>query len=261
VNGIQEASAPSVIDTPITECEDRVADLKELVVHLSGVGSEAQSAAMIVHEVTQPLAAAGFFMAAAEDLLSSDKSSDLAQGLEAVQKARECLTLTGQVMASVKEAAERKDFDPSPVHLGAVVAEAMQLFEFGAEIVPLLDMAYNATWVLGNRVRLEQVITNLIRNAMEATEGQASRELRIIARRRGKKFVEIRVEDNGPGVSKQMEGLLFSAFSSTKAEGTGVGLSICKVIVEQHHGRIWTEELPDGTAFCFTVPRSKSLAN
>nr|WP_299855598.1 ATP-binding protein [Sphingomonas bacterium] len=109
---------------------------------------------------------------------------------------------------------------------------------------------------MGDRVQLGQVLSNLIRNAIEATDGQAVRALKIGSRLAPDGLVEIRVEDNGPGISDKMQGLLFSAFSSTKIDGVGVGLSICRTIVEQHRGSIWAVALPEGTAFCFTVPAS-----
>ena len=250
---LDSAAFVDMHDTAIEECESRVTELKELVVHLSGVSIEATAAAMIVHEVAQPVTAATNFLAVADHLLSSGDPTDNSLGLDAVHHAQECLVRTGEVMATVKEAAEMKAFDPCPQDLVGIVADAMQMFEFEATMIPEIDISRAASHVMGDGVQLGQVISNLIRNALEATEGQKVRMLRIVSRRADKKFVELRIEDNGPGIPDKMRGLLFAIFSTTKPQGMGVGLSICRTIIEQHRGRIWSDPLPDGTAFCFTV--------
>lgn len=169
------------------------------------------------------------------------------------------MTRTGQVMKSVKEAADGGTFDPCPQDLDHIVTEVMRMFQVEATIVPVIDIPSTASWVTGDDIRLGQVVSNLVRNAMEASEGQSVRVLRISSLATDGNFVEVRIEDNGPGISEEMKGKLFSPFASTKAGGAGVGLSICRAIIEQHHGRIWAEALPIGSAFCFTVPSCKRV--
>jgi two-component system sensor kinase FixL len=231
-----------------------VEELQGLVAHLSTVGTEGAAVSMAIHEVAQPVTAATNFLAAAEELLSSADPAANDRGLEAVHFAQECLTRTSEVMATVKDAAEMKALDASPQAIRSIVNEAIRMFEFEAAFVPLINIPSAASQIMGDRVQLRQVIANLIRNAMEASEGQVVRVLRIGSRIANDGLVEIRIEDNGPGISDKMRGLLFSPFSSTKTDGAGVGLSICRTIIEQHGGRIWAAALPEGTAFCFTVP-------
>jgi two-component system, LuxR family, sensor kinase FixL len=242
-------------EVPNEECEARVSRLQELVGHLSIANTDTPSAAEVVHEVAQPVTAATNFLAVAEQLLSREGVEAQEGGLEAVRNARECLARTADVMASARHATGAKAFDPSPQNLGGIVADALQMFEFDGKILPLIEIASDAARVMGDGGQLVQVVCNLVRNAAEATEGQAARRLRIASRRIDADNIELRIEDNGPGIADEMRGLLFASFSSTKTEGTGVGLSISRAIIEQHQGRIWADALPDGgTAFCFVVP-------
>ena len=240
-------------EVPIAECEGEVVELKELVARLEA-GLAAGSAAMIVHEVAQPVTAATNYLAAAEHLLSLDDEGANRRGLAAVRLAQECLTRTGEVMTSVKSAADGDAFVARPQNLRLIVAEALKMHQFEATTIPRIEISPRTSRVMGDAVLLGQVICNLVRNAMEATEGQSLRLLHIVSRTAGKEFVELRIEDNGPGISEDMKTLLFSPSPSTKSEGTGVGLSICRGIVERHQGRIWAEFLPEGSAFCFTLP-------
>lgn len=237
------------------ECEAQIQELQELVAHLSTGGTASAAVSMALHEVAQPVTAATNFLSVAEKLLSSADRAANSRGLDAVHFAQECLTRTCEVMATVRSASEMRDFDPSPQDLRGIVNEAIKLFEFVA-MTPLVNIPVATSRVMGDRVQLGQVLANLIRNAMEATEGQTVRVLQISSQLARAGFVEIRIEDNGPGISDKIKGLLFSAFSSTKADGAGVGLSICRAIIERHGGRIRADALAQGTAFCFTLPAS-----
>ncbi|WP_346770457.1 ATP-binding protein [Sphingomonas sp. AOB5] len=108
--------------------------------------------------------------------------------------------------------------------------------------------------VLVDRIQIQQVLVNLIRNAVEAMADSPVRELTVAARPGGKGLVRISVSDTGPGIDRQIASRLFQAFASTKEQGMGLGLSICRTIVEAHGGRIWTEPRPGGgTIFQFTI--------
>lgn len=252
--------SPESHDGPLDECETRVAELKELVVHLSALGGDVPSAAEIVHEVAQPVTAAANYLAAAEHLLSGEDAGAKGRGLTAVRHAQQCLVRTADVMASMKEATDVKPFDPSLQDLGLIVADAMQMFEFDDTIRPSIEIAPGAAQVMADGGQLVQVVSNLVRNALEATEGQAVRRLRVVSRRLDRNRVEVCIEDNGPGIAEEMRGLLFSSFTSTKDDGAGVGLSICRAIIERHHGCIWADPLAEGTAFCFVVPSRAQAA-
>jgi two-component system, LuxR family, sensor kinase FixL len=111
--------------------------------------------------------------------------------------------------------------------------------------------------VLADRVQIQQVMVNLMRNAIEAMENAAPKHLIIRARSFGDDQVEVSIEDTGPGIAPELQQSLFQPFTSTKAQGMGLGLSICRTIVEAHDGRL-TMESPEagGTIFKFTLSRA-----
>jgi two-component system, LuxR family, sensor kinase FixL len=106
-----------------------------------------------------------------------------------------------------------------------------------------------------DRIEIQQVLVNLIRNALEAMSGSERRILGVSAVLRDEATVEIAVSDNGPGLSADVMSRLFEPFVSTKRTGMGLGLSICRTIIESHNGRLWNEANPGGgTIFRFTLP-------
>ncbi|RUU54995.1 ATP-binding protein, partial [Mesorhizobium sp. M2C.T.Ca.TU.002.02.1.1] len=111
-----------------------------------------------------------------------------------------------------------------------------------------------AELVLTDRIQIEQVLLNLMRNAVEAMQGAPRRELRIVTAARHDGMAEVGVIDTGPGLAPEVSAQLFQPFVTTKKQGMGVGLSICRTIVESHGGHIWAEAPPGGgTAFRFTL--------
>lgn len=154
----------------------------------------------------------------------------------------------------MKAYAVNKAFRAKPMHLHVVIADVMKMFADPWGPTPSVALSTNACWVLGDHIQLAQVLSNLVRNGMEATEGQTERRISATSHLRNDSTVEIRVEDNGPGIPPPILSKLFSPFSGSKADGLGVGLSICKAIIERHGGKIWPERLDGGTALCFSVP-------
>jgi len=119
---------------------------------------------------------------------------------------------------------------------------------------PVFDLDAKATPVLIDRVQIQQVVINLARNAVEAMSGAEQPRLWLRTRDQGDGLVRVTIADNGPGVAPNIAGQLFTAFVSTKTEGMGLGLSICRTIVEANGGRIWHEPRPDGgSQFHFTL--------
>ena len=107
--------------------------------------------------------------------------------------------------------------------------------------------------VLADRVQVQQVILNLLRNAIEAMEGAERRELTVSIERAPAEMALVSVTDTGPGISPEITDRLFQPFITTKAEGMGVGLSISRSIIEAHGGRLWVETGPTGATFRFTL--------
>lgn len=193
------------------------------------------------------------YLAATQRLLAKEDDVSKQHIREGVQLAQDCLARAAILMASVKEAAASKAFRARPVGLRTILDDVLRLYAVGLNFPVGISIAPAAARVMGDRVQLAQVLSNLIRNSVDATEGQAVRSLRVSATINSDNLVEVRVKDNGHGLLPHLKEKLFSPFISTKAEGLGVGLSICRTIVEQHKGRIWAESLGLGTVFCFTL--------
>jgi two-component system sensor kinase FixL len=119
-----------------------------------------------------------------------------------------------------------------------------------------LAFAADVGQVMADRVEIQQVMVNLIRNAIEAMQDSPVRELRIATRARDHEWAEVAIFDTGPGLSQEAGANLFKPFTTTKKQGMGVGLSISRTIIEAHGGEIWVESNPSGGAiFRFTLPR------
>jgi len=246
---------------PIPENDDRdcealeieVKQLRKVLTHLTRLSAIGTTAAMLVHELAQPVTAASNYLAATQRLLAMQNPESVQRVREGVQLAQECLARAAELMGSVKDAAASKAYRPRPVSLKVIIGDVMRLYAVGLKFPVKIEIAPSAARVFGDRVQLAQVLSNLIRNAAEVTEGQSVRSLAVTAAKNDQKMVEVCITDNGGGLPPELKKKLFSPFNSTKAEGLGVGLSICRAIIEQHGGQIWAKSLPVGTAFCFTL--------
>ena len=233
--------------------EERVEELECRAVHLSEVATAERATAMMVHEVSQPVTAAINYLATAEKLMLIDSCLSHVQGLDAVRHAQHCLERTGSLLRSVRDVAAERPPHALPHDLAEIVADVMEMFTGENDIATEIEISPNASRVMGDGVQIGQVLSNLVRNAREATEGQGTRRLRIVSRTFTDERVEVRVEDNGPGIPLATQMRLFSPLPSTKLSGAGIGLSICSAIIKQHQGLIWMVPLKQGSAFCFTL--------
>lgn len=180
--------------------QDELQNLRQVVVHLTKLSAIGTTAAMIVHEVAQPVTAATNFLVAAHRYIETNEPGAKEQTLEAVELAQEALLRAAEIMRSVKEVAANKGFSPQPLDLHVVAADVMKLYSESWGLTPEVVLSTAACHVMGDRIQLTQVLSNLIRNAMEVTEGQSERRLILSSRLTSDQFVEIRVEDNGPGI-------------------------------------------------------------
>jgi two-component system sensor kinase FixL len=163
------------------------------------------------------------------------------------------------VISHLRALFKRSEFKPCPVALDALMREVMTLVRADCtkrHISIALDLPPDLPLVHGDRVHLEQVLLNLLINAMHALESKAEgqRVLTLRARRAGGGFVEVALSDNGPGIPVEQLGRMFEPFITTKASGMGLGLSVSRALIDAHGGRIWAENNADGGAtFRFTL--------
>jgi signal transduction histidine kinase len=218
-----------------------------------------QLTASIAHEVNQPIAAAVINAEAALRFLGRDPPDleEVRQGLDSIVKdANRAGEVIGRIRELIKKAPQRKDWvDINDAITDVVALTRSELVSNGVSFHT--QFAQGMAPIHGDRVQLQQVILNLIVNAIEAMSGMSAvaRELWISTEIDGSNGALVAVRDSGPGLDPAALERLFDAFYTTKTSGMGMGLSICRSIIEAHGGRIWAEaNTPQGATFRFTLP-------
>jgi len=163
----------------------------------------------------------------------------------------------GQIIRRLRDFVSKGEAERRIENLPQILEETGALAMVGAKersVRLRFDFDPKAKLVLADKVQIQQVALNLIRNGIEAMEGCASRELVIGTKLVADEIVEVRVSDTGHGISEEAAERLFQPFMTTKSHGMGIGLSISRTIIEAHGGRIWVEPNPEGGAiFHFTL--------
>jgi len=238
----------------------RAEEERQALAHANRVTTVGQLTASIAHEVNQPIAAVVTNAHAALRWLNMQPSDpeEVRQALDRIVKAgRRAGDVISRMRALVRKAPPRND----PLDINEVIREVIaltrsELDRTGTELQTRL--ADGLPLVPGDRIQLQQVMVNLILNAVEAMSGsdEGSRELLISTEEDGANGVRIAVRDWGPGLKPESLDRLFDAFYTTKPDGMGMGLSICRSIIEAHGGRVWaTANVPQGAVFQFTLPQ------
>ncbi|MFB9051160.1 sensor histidine kinase [Sphingobium indicum] len=243
--------------TESQQAERRVADLQAELAHASRVTAMGTLASALAHELNQPLTAIANYLEAGRDMLDAGGPVDRELLREAMAESANQALRAGEIIRSLREFIKRGETMRQPEPLRGLLAEGAALAFIGVDSRGLdMDISVDprVDKVLVNRVQLQQVIINLTRNAVEAMADGPARILRLSAVRGENGRVEVIVADSGPGLAPDMSRTLFTPFTTTKASGMGVGLSISQTIVEGHGGRIWAGPSQwGGTAFHFTL--------
>jgi PAS domain S-box-containing protein len=218
-----------------------------------------EMASSLAHELNQPLAAiANYNMGCVNRLQANDYRPE--ELLAAMQKASAQAERAGKIIRRVRDFVKKSEPNRSAVKIAEVIEEVIGFAEtdarkagvrIGVSVPPELPAAY------ADKIMIEQVVLNLVKNGIEAMHDtrRSERELAISARANGEDFIEVNVADRGPGVPAGQSERLFAPFYTTKPEGMGMGLNICRSIIEFHHGRLWTVANPGGgSVFSFTLP-------
>jgi C4-dicarboxylate-specific signal transduction histidine kinase len=246
--------------------EARLRDAQMELAHANRVTATGQLAASIAHEVSQPIAAALTNANAARRWLGAEPP-DLEEVRQAlgriIRDGRRASDIIGRIRALVRKAPPRNDqLDINGTMLEVIALTRSELRRNGTSLQT--QLADGLPLVLGDRIQLQQVMLNLILNAVEAMSGSSepARELLIRTELDGSGSVLVAVQDSGPGLQPESLDRLFDAFYTTKPDGMGMGLSICRSIIEAHGGRVWaTTNVPQGAAFQFTLPQQEVTAS
>lgn len=235
----------------------RIALQSELA-HVSRLSAMGQVSAAIAHEVNQPLSAINNYLAAAQQLLKGEAapSPRLQKAGEAMEKAAGQALRAGSIISGLREFVEKRESGRSTQHLPDLIREAAALAMLGRKhsdvrLLTALDAATPSLML--NKVQIQQVLVNLVRNALEAMAETANPELTIMAAADGT-GAAITVRDNGPGFSPEVAGQLFQPFVTTKPTGMGIGLRVCQSIIEAHGGTIQAANAEPGAVFTIRLP-------
>jgi PAS domain S-box-containing protein len=240
------------------ESERRYREIQTELAHANRVATMGQLTASIAHEVRQPITAAVTNAHAALRWLGGEPA-DFAEAQQAlariVNDGNRASDVIERIRALIKKAPRRQDRvdinDAIRAIVGLTRGEALK-----NDVSVRVELADGLPAIEGDRVELQQVIMNLIINAVEAMSGASKgpRELLVMTERGAEGGVLVTIKDSGPGVDPESLQRIFDPFYTTKSSGLGLGLSICRSIIEAHHGRLWAEaNLPRGTTFHFAV--------
>ncbi|RAK56825.1 PAS domain S-box protein [Phenylobacterium deserti] len=236
--------------------ERRLQDLQSELVHVSRLTAMGEMASALAHELNQPLAAIANYVKGSERLLGAEEiNRDKIKG--ALSSAGEQALRAGQIIRRLREFVAKGEADRRIESLPKLLEEAGALAMIGGKergVRLRFEIGRKVDLVLADKVQIQQVVLNLMRNAVDAMEDTPRRELTVSARPMPEDMVQVSVADTGPGIAPEAMDQLFQPFFTTKAAGMGVGLSISRTIIEAHGGRIWAEpNAGGGTTFHFTL--------
>lgn len=238
------------------QTETRLQELQSDLVHVSRLTALGEMASALAHELNQPLSAIANYVAGSRQLLARE-GTDKEKVRDALERASDQALRAGQIIRRLRDFVAHGETERRIESLPKLLEEAAALALVGAK-----EHGVHVRWavhpgadlVLADKVQVQQVVLNLIRNAFDAMAQSQRRELTIAAAPAAGEMAEVSISDTGPGISEEVSGQLFQPFVTTKRSGMGIGLSISRTIVEAHGGRIWAEPNRDGGAtFRFTL--------
>lgn len=240
------------------QAEEKLQKLQQELLRVSKMSALGELGTAVAHELNQPITAVMNYVQASRRLLAGGGGSAPEEVLGLMDEAVSEAERAGTILRHLRGLVEKDELHRTGQDLNEVVREAARLALADAaeeSIHASFDLENNLPLVLIDRIQIQQVIFNLVRNAVQALEWSQRREITIKTYRSGDAAMEVVVQDTGPGVGAEIVDHLFTKYFSTKEHGMGVGLSICQSIIDAHGGRIWATATPEGGAtFHFTVP-------
>lgn len=239
------------------ESERLLHEVQSEMFHMSRLSSMGEMASALAHELNQPLAAVSNYLQGARRLIDSNKLEP-ERLRDAMNKATDQALRAGQVIRRLRDFVSRGETDKRIEILSRMIEETSALALVSAKeqsVHVIIRFSRARDYVLVDKVQIQQVLLNLLRNALESMHGSSRRELTISTVAVPQDLIAIRIADTGSGIAPEVMEKLFQPFVTTKKQGMGVGLSICRTIVEAHGGTIIAEANPGGgTIFCVTLP-------
>src|SRR5215469_7716896 len=240
------------------QTEARLQELQSELVHMSRLTAMGEMASALAHELNQPLAAIANYMKGSRRLLENRQDQSLGPVRDAMDKAADQALRAGEIIRRLRDFVSRGESERRVEDVKKLIEEASALALVGAKdkgVRVRFAFAPGLNYVLADKVQVQQVLLNLVRNAIDAMENVPTRELVVATSATPTNMVEISVADTGGGIASEIADQLFQPFVTTKSHGMGVGLSISRTIIESHGGSITPRPNPGGgTIFSFTLP-------
>jgi two-component system, LuxR family, sensor kinase FixL len=238
--------------------ESRMQELQTELLHVSRLSDVGQMASALAHELNQPLAAIVNYVQATRRMLQASATPLSPRILETMDKAVAQAARAGEIIQHLRSFIRKGETERSIEDLSKMVEEATALGLVGAKeggIKVQIDLTGDPLPVFIDKVQIQQVVFNLIRNSVEALPEADVREMAVTTRRGEGGMALAAVSDSGPGLAQAVAEQLFQPFVTTKEKGMGLGLSICRSIIEAHGGRLWATPNPErGVTFQFSIP-------
>lgn len=235
----------------------KLQELQSELFHAARLSEVGQMAPMLAHELNQPLSAAANSVNAARRLLASGEPHKIEMAPEVMDEAAAEILRAGQIIGRLRAFVVKGETERRVENVAQMVEQARTLALVGVEAAGVRSFFRfdpNVERVFADRVQIQQVLVNLMRNAIEAMTAGTRRELEVRTTLVNEHTIEIAIADSGPGLTEPVANHLFEPFVSTKPGGMGLGLSICRSIVEAHGGCLRSEPNPGGgTVFRFTL--------
>jgi two-component system sensor kinase FixL len=244
--------------TERAQTQQRLQDLQAELIFMSRFTALGEMASTLAHELNQPLTAAASYLNGARRLLDGGDGGKIPVATAAIDHAADQMLRAGQIIKRLREFVSSGESQRVPEDLRKLIEEASALALVGIKQTGTrVSSEFAASgMVLVDKIQIQQVLLNLMRNAIEAMQNMERRELVISTRSFRPDIIEVAIADTGCGISPEIAAKLFQPFVTTKSHGMGVGLSISRTIIEAHGGRLWAEPNPGGgTVFRLTLKR------
>ena len=230
---------------------------------MNRMATAGELSASIAHEVNQPIVAVTLMTSAALHWLSMDVP-DIQKTRDILSEIESAAHRASEIVAGVQAMFRKNTDERLPVDIKKMIFTVLQIVRIECErnrVEVQTDLADGLPDVLGDSVQLQQVVLNLVMNAIEAMHSAQSRILRIETRQSGHGMVRVSVGDTGAGIDPSNVGRVFERLFTTKSQGMGLGLAICQSIIQSHDGRIWVSSAPcNGSIFHFELPAAGGTA-
>lgn len=244
--------------TDSAQAERQIHQLQTNLLQATRASAMGEMSSGLAHELNQPISAIMSYIDAALHLLDQGGGKEAERLREMLGKAAAQSRRAGQIVHHLRRFVMTGETEKAEEDLNMVIQDALAMALIGGAgkgPAVRLELGANLPRALLDRVQIQQVVINLLKNGIEALSGVAHGAICVGSRRHDETFLEVTVRDNGPGIDSEIVDRLFHPFVTTKARGMGIGLSLCRSIIESHGGRIWVSpEARGGTRFTFTVP-------